>query len=125
MAAQLHPRNVWLEGSSCYFDMDEPTSWVDADNICTTAGGHLVMVDNQDENDFLYFYASRDRWLGYNDRDHYRGYSRCEPQYVERSVRSHHYYVPQRTYRSYNYAPRSSRSCERRSCAATTRWTRG
>ncbi|PFX30431.1 Macrophage mannose receptor 1 [Stylophora pistillata] len=57
-------------GSSCYKFSSLRKKWTDAAKDCRALGGHLVKIDDSDEQHFISFKQSkshRTRWIGLND----------------------------------------------------------
>ncbi|XP_033108741.1 uncharacterized protein LOC117110226 [Anneissia japonica] len=55
---------------SCYINLNQIALWSDAEAMCQQAGGHLPVIENVDENEYIRHYISRcsiDRtsWIGY------------------------------------------------------------
>lgn len=59
-------------GDSTYFLFDAPSSWIEANNLATNLGGHLVTITSQEENDFItntFMQGIYGAWLGGFDSD--------------------------------------------------------
>jgi hypothetical protein len=59
-------------GESCYFLFDTGiTSWEEAETYCESLGGHLAVISNKEENDFLFNYMKqcgyKSAYFGYSD----------------------------------------------------------
>lgn len=55
-------------GGHGYFLSSNPRMYDEAVADCATAGGHLVVIEDVGENDFLRGLISADAWIGYDDQ---------------------------------------------------------
>ena len=61
--------------SHAYYVSDELATWLEARDMCTAAGGHLVCIGSAAENDFItallppYVGENTHVWIGFNDID--------------------------------------------------------
>lgn len=62
--------NGWtrLDGV-CYNESLSTMSWTNSRDYCNSKGGHLVTINDAEENDALTSRFGGDFWIGYNDRD--------------------------------------------------------
>ncbi|XP_061111804.1 CD209 antigen-like protein E [Conger conger] len=65
---------VCLEGwrihqGSCYFFSSEKVNWLQSQEYCMSKGTHLVIIKNQQEQDFLSSSIRETHWIGLNDRE--------------------------------------------------------
>ena len=63
----LDQRTLNPENGHLYLLDQNVTSWHRARQHCTTLGGHLVTIDSEAENTFVYGFAICDTWLGATD----------------------------------------------------------
>jgi len=56
-------------GNSSYYISDNSAFWVDANQTCLDAGGHLVSISSQEENDFVHSLSSIGYWIGLRKLD--------------------------------------------------------
>ncbi|MBL9167077.1 MAG: VCBS repeat-containing protein [Verrucomicrobiales bacterium] len=65
-------RVVYTQGSRQFVVSDTALSWIDAESLAVSLGGHLARVTSADQNAFLArtfsAAATGDLWIGYNDR---------------------------------------------------------
>ncbi|XP_066531597.1 uncharacterized protein [Hoplias malabaricus] len=54
-------------GASCYYFSTDELNWMMSQDSCTEKGGHMVIITNREEQDFLSSYAGETRWIGLND----------------------------------------------------------
>ena len=70
-AASFHG-NLFTIDSTCYELVHTRTSWTGAESDCATRGGHLVHIENADQQQTIYNVVRqyhRDHvWIGLNDR---------------------------------------------------------
>ena len=38
----------------CYLHVEEKKTWQEASSICTSKGGHLISIQSDDENEYIY-----------------------------------------------------------------------
>ena len=59
---------------SCYVYITNAQNWTTAENKCKGHGGHLVTIDNAEENQFILLmvngHSPRGIWIGLTDQDH-------------------------------------------------------
>ncbi len=64
--------NIYLRENSIYTIVDGP-SWIEAEVNANKLGGHLVTINNQEENDFIeqisFDNSSQSSWIGLSDVD--------------------------------------------------------
>ncbi|KAL3056030.1 hypothetical protein OYC64_018689 [Pagothenia borchgrevinki] len=56
-------------GSSCYFFSTVSASWEQSRQNCTAGGAHLVIVDSEEELEFIASKIKGDTWIGLSDRE--------------------------------------------------------
>ncbi|XP_075583570.1 C-type lectin domain family 17, member A-like [Pelecanus crispus] len=58
-------------GGSCYLFAGGPRRWREAEGSCTAQGGHLLILDTPEEQEFVLRSAPQPRgyWLGLSDRE--------------------------------------------------------
>lgn len=70
-------RRPVVRGNSLYTIVDGP-SWTQAEVNALKLGGHLVTINNSNENEFIYsnefLYPNAFRWIGINDIEQERVY---------------------------------------------------
>ena len=45
----------WKKGPEfCYLAVEETKTWQEASSFCSSKGGHLLSIQNQEENDYIY-----------------------------------------------------------------------
>ena len=60
--------------NKCYMlVIDQPVPWVKAEGVCVLSGGHLVHIEDQQEQDFVTQFVKKYSphkpiWLGLNDK---------------------------------------------------------
>ncbi|XP_071583171.1 LOW QUALITY PROTEIN: hepatic lectin-like [Heliangelus exortis] len=55
-------------GESCYSFSTETTSWGEANQTCADQGAHLIIIDSEQEQDFLKENINSTYWLGVTDQ---------------------------------------------------------
>jgi hypothetical protein len=58
--------NYTLRGGHGYWMCPAPVTYATADAACQRLNGHIVTVNDQDEQDFLWSHGMRDTWIGYS-----------------------------------------------------------
>ena len=66
-ASQYKPSKISLDNDSKYELYTNKVTWKTAKAICEAKGGHLVIVNNSDENSFVSSFAQTDIWMGITD----------------------------------------------------------
>nr|XP_033478867.1 CD209 antigen-like protein C [Epinephelus lanceolatus] len=59
----------WITfGNSCYLMSKEKKSWTDSSKACETHGAWLVIISNEEEQEFISFFT-RNSWIGLTDKE--------------------------------------------------------
>ena len=66
-ASQYKPSKTSLYNDSKYEFYTAAVTWKTAKAICEAKGGHLVIINNSDENTFVNNFAQTDIWMGITD----------------------------------------------------------
>ncbi|XP_033108753.1 uncharacterized protein LOC117110233 [Anneissia japonica] len=66
--SHLDYSNCWMK--SCYINLNQRALWSEAEALCVQEGGHLPVINNEDENEFIRRYIARCNidivsWIGY------------------------------------------------------------
>uniref|UniRef100_A0A3B3H7A8 C-type lectin domain-containing protein n=1 Tax=Oryzias latipes TaxID=8090 RepID=A0A3B3H7A8_ORYLA len=56
-------------GSSCYFLSEESKTWDEAREFCRARGADLVVINTEEENEFISALKKQQVWIGLTDRD--------------------------------------------------------
>ncbi|MFK7773065.1 MAG: SdrD B-like domain-containing protein [Saprospiraceae bacterium] len=56
-----------FNGSKYYCSNTNDKTWDEANSLAQSIGGHLAVINNQDENDFLQANMLQSSWIGYTD----------------------------------------------------------
>ncbi|KAH3821447.1 macrophage mannose receptor 1-like [Dreissena polymorpha] len=72
--AASHDSKLFTISQTCYELVREAVSWTDAENDCKSRGGHLVHIENDEQQNKIYEvvkqYHDDHVWIGLNDREH-------------------------------------------------------
>ncbi|XP_034003341.1 CD209 antigen-like protein C [Trematomus bernacchii] len=63
------PEGWRMIGCSCYLLSTEKASWEQSRQHCTARGADLVIVDSEEEQEFITSKIKEDTWIGLNDRE--------------------------------------------------------
>ncbi|XP_061111807.1 CD209 antigen-like protein E isoform X2 [Conger conger] len=58
-----------IHQGSCYLFSSEKMNWLQSQEYCMSKGSHLVIIKNQQEQDFLSSSIHETHWIGLNDRE--------------------------------------------------------
>lgn len=58
------PADAYEYGGHSYVEIYTKVSWSEAEAICESMGGHLVVIDSQAENDYIVSIIDGDCWIG-------------------------------------------------------------
>ncbi|XP_064204818.1 uncharacterized protein LOC135262000 isoform X17 [Anguilla rostrata] len=58
-----------IHQGKCYFFSTEKMNWSQSKEYCTSKGAHLVIINNQQEQNFVSSRISETHWIGLSDRD--------------------------------------------------------
>ncbi|XP_064204804.1 integrin alpha-X-like isoform X3 [Anguilla rostrata] len=58
-----------IHQGKCYFFSTEKMHWSQSQEYCTSKGAHLVIINNQQEQNFVSSRISETHWIGLSDRD--------------------------------------------------------
>ncbi|KAJ8267715.1 hypothetical protein COCON_G00128870 [Conger conger] len=58
-----------IHQGSCYLFSSEKMNWLQSQEYCMSKGTHLVIIKNQQEQDFLSSSIRETHWIGLNDRE--------------------------------------------------------
>ncbi|XP_049424334.1 CD209 antigen-like protein C [Epinephelus fuscoguttatus] len=61
------PANWIMFDNSCYLMSKEEKSWTDSSKACETHGARLVIISNEEEQEFISFFT-RNSWIGLTDK---------------------------------------------------------
>ncbi|KAL3056018.1 hypothetical protein OYC64_018677 [Pagothenia borchgrevinki] len=67
--AKTCPEGWRMFGCSCYLFSTEEASWEQSRQNCRARGAHLVIVDSNEEQDFITSMTKKDTWIGLSDRE--------------------------------------------------------
>ncbi|KAJ8280759.1 hypothetical protein GJAV_G00058660 [Gymnothorax javanicus] len=56
-------------GSKCYYFSTEKKSWTDSRNACIKQGADLVVIEREEEQDFITKHVREDSWIGLSDSE--------------------------------------------------------
>ncbi|XP_063080003.1 C-type lectin domain family 4 member E-like [Engraulis encrasicolus] len=59
-------RELKCFGSSRYYISSDKRNWADSQQHCVDLGGHLVIIDSQEEQEFIHAQGKR-AWIGLSD----------------------------------------------------------
>ncbi|KAK3517124.1 hypothetical protein QTP86_019187 [Hemibagrus guttatus] len=54
-------------GLKCYYFSTDKLNWTQSRDFCVEKGGHLVIITNPPEQDFVFSQISETHWIGLND----------------------------------------------------------
>ena len=68
-SSSVHIDEVFYSTLDDFDDSEFDTTWYEADDMSDNAGGHLVTISSEEENDFIYSLISQvdNNWIGFSD----------------------------------------------------------
>ncbi|KAJ8390859.1 hypothetical protein AAFF_G00099910 [Aldrovandia affinis] len=67
------PEGWEQRNSKCYYISPEIKSWQDSRRVCLKQGADLVIIESEDEQDFITNHTSEDYWIGLSASEKMKG----------------------------------------------------